>query len=322
MKATFKALVATLLAFLLIACGGGSSGPTNTIAAYLLTNASDTQAVKYADYPLTNGSIGAPPGRYRFLAIVNIANSTTSSGNLGLSCVVGSNTLIFNSPSSFSSQATSFGQTATATLTIDLPAGATCNAIGAVASSGPGGTTSTPFALGFSTASQVSFTERILTVYTSTKIIGLVTPTGILPVTPSSGSVSNCGIYDKLSSDGRPLLNCVYSNPAVTRVVVATDFVYNMDNTMSQYFLAVPSGATLRSTVYGTFGDTPYVARGITNKGMYVNSDDGGVYYFTGTDQVNLRVTRDSFVSSQVIASDTYQILVRCSNSSAAIGCN
>lgn len=109
-----------------------------------------------------------------------------------------------------------------------------------------------------------------------------------------------CGLYDKLLDDGRPLASCV------TRFVGNTrrNFPINplTGEMMAEYTGAVPTGAVWHDVAHGVFGDTPYVNFGISLKGEYIDVPSVGTYYFTDTDHVNLRLTKDSFVTNKVVA--------------------
>lgn len=62
------------------------------------------------------------------------------------------------------------------------------------------------------------------------------------------------------------------------------------------------AGAVFHAIGFGTFGDTPYAAFGVSRTGMYLGVKEG-TYFFTYNDSVRLRLTSDGFVSSKVVAS-------------------
>ena len=73
----------------------------------------------------------------------------------------------------------------------------------------------------------------------------------------------------------------------------------------------------LHDVGYGTFGDSPYAAFDVGNKGMYLDAAEG-TYYFLNNDMVNLRLTSDHFVTNKVVAScggiQCYKYLAMFSN--------
>jgi hypothetical protein len=61
-----------------------------------------------------------------------------------------------------------------------------------------------------------------------------------------------------------------------------------------------------------------YAAHGVPYLGMYIDAPMVGTYYFTGNDGVNLRLTKDSFVTNKVVATcggiQCFQYLATFSN--------
>ena len=143
----------------------------------------------------------------------------------------------------------------------------------------------------------------------------LVNKTGY--TTGAAAPIFLCGIYDKLLTDGRPLATCVTPAAGNTR----RNFPINplTGELMEEYPGAVPVGSVGHDVPYGTFGDTPYAAYGVGNKGMYLDVPSVGTYFIKNDDTVRLRLTTDGFVTSRVTATcgssiGCFQYLVSFSN--------
>lgn len=109
-----------------------------------------------------------------------------------------------------------------------------------------------------------------------------------------------CAIWDTKLVNGWPVVSCqTPGNGGNLRRNFPVDPING--SVEKEYTGVIPAGASMRESGYGTFGDTPYAAYGVTRKGTYLNANEG-VYFFTGTDSVNLRLTSDGFVTNKVVA--------------------
>ena len=131
------------------------------------------------------------------------------------------------------------------------------------------------------------------------KVTPLINKTGY---TDGIDPIRLCGVYDDLFHPaGMPMATCV------TRFVGNTrrNFPINplTGELMAEYTGAVPAGAVWRDVNDGNIpAPANHVAHGVFYFGMYIDVPTAGTYFFTGTDQVNLRLTKDAFATNKVIA--------------------
>ena len=163
------------------------------------------------------------------------------------------------------------------------------------------------------------YSELKLTVFADRgAYIGTVSPSGATPLSNNTGwtndptkpfdpsnpafPVAVCAIWDKLLPNGQPLVSC--QTPGTKGGNLRRNFPIDPDKKSmeAEYLGMVPDGAVLRDVGYGTFGDTPYAAFGVGNKGMYLDATEG-TYYILNDDMVNLRLTSDRFLTNKVVAS-------------------
>ena len=242
-------------------------------------------------------------------------NAGTVSGNGTASC-----------PASVAVTVTVTGSSFTAKPAGNLPDGATCSLTVNFAGS-LGGTAAKTISFNTKTVvvtykyarlNLVVFSDQGATIGVINDAVGTVTSlvnsTGY--TTKAAFPIALCGIYDKLLSDGRPLASCVAPAVGNTR----RNFPINplTGELMAEYTGAVPAGAVWHDVGYGTFGDTPYVNFGVSAKGRHIDVPNVGTYYFTDTDGVNLRLTKDGFATNKIIATcaniGCFQYLVTFSN--------
>lgn len=122
-----------------------------------------------------------------------------------------------------------------------------------------------------------------------------------------------CGIWSKIMPDGRPLASCVTPAAGNTR----RNFPINplTGEMMKEYKGAVPEGAVLQDT-YDSAQPAPanYAANGVFYFGMYLDVSGVGTYYFTGADTKNLRLTKNDFLSNEIIHVGEHQFLKEFKN--------
>ena len=148
--------------------------------------------------------------------------------------------------------------------------------------------------------------------------IGTILPDGsVKPLTNHSGftvavtgalaPLAICDIWDTKLANGWPVISC--QTPGTAGNLRRNFPVDPISGTVEpEYKAAMPTGAVAHGVGFGTYGDSPYAAFGVSQAGMYIDVKEG-TYFFTDTDRVRLRLTVDAFVSSRVVAT--------C----AAIGC-
>lgn len=142
--------------------------------------------------------------------------------------------------------------------------------------------------------------------------IGTILPDGsVKPLTNNSGFITSvtgavfplgiCEIWDAKLTNGWPVISC---QTAGTGGNLRRNFPVDPINAAvaPEYKAAMPADAAKHSFGFGTFGDTPYAAFGVSRLGDYIDVKEG-TYYFTDTDSVRLRLTSDGFVSNKVVAS-------------------
>lgn len=111
--------------------------------------------------------------------------------------------------------------------------------------------------------------------------------------------LGNCGFYDKILEDGRPLASCTTIatgnqrrtfpiNPATLEL-------------MAEYNRPLPAGTILVEIPYGTYGDSPHNAFNVSLKGMYLDVPGYGTYYHTNFDDKYVRLTRDGFKTNTIV---------------------
>jgi hypothetical protein len=125
-----------------------------------------------------------------------------------------------------------------------------------------------------------------------------------------------CEVWDTKLATGWPVISCqAQGSGGNTRRNFPVDPING--SVEKEYKGVMPAGATSHGSGYGTFGDTPYAAYGVSRKGLYINTKEG-VYFLTDTDRVNLRLTSDGFATSKVVATcssiECYQYLTIFSN--------
>jgi hypothetical protein len=131
------------------------------------------------------------------------------------------------------------------------------------------------------------------------KATRLINRTGY-EVKPGAGiPLAQTFIYDTVREDGAPLIGAATIE---TGNQVRT-FPINPETNelMPEYTGPLPVGAKAIGGIADTQIDSTYSQYDVVYTGMYIEVPGYGIYYFTGTDQREVRLTRDNFASYSVV---------------------
>lgn len=138
--------------------------------------------------------------------------------------------------------------------------------------------------------------------------VKLTNSTGFNPGGAIVQPLTNCALWDTVLPDNRPLASCLTPGAGNAR----RNFPVNptTKELLAEWTGAVPTGAVLHSVFFGTFGDTPYAAQDVGNKGMYADVAANTVLFFTNSDD-KLRRTADGFATNTVVNAGSHILIVR-----------
>jgi hypothetical protein len=110
--------------------------------------------------------------------------------------------------------------------------------------------------------------------------------------------------------EGLPSAACVQPQLGNIRAVFPVEPVTGTLLPKLYEYTARPPGAVYYGAPYGTFGDSPYVAQGVSQSGMFIDVPNVGTYYYTDSSDVELWLTRDGFLTSELIKAGEHNIVL------------
>lgn len=116
---------------------------------------------------------------------------------------------------------------------------------------------------------------------------------------------------------GLPSARCLKPSNGNVRAIFPIDPVGQ--KLLPEYSGSLPAGLVYYAGQYGTFGDSPYVAQGVSQSGMFIDVPGVGTYYYTDLDGNTLWLTRDGFTSSELLQTgQTFKVLMTYTNPAPA----
>jgi hypothetical protein len=110
--------------------------------------------------------------------------------------------------------------------------------------------------------------------------------------------------------EGLPSVACVQPQLGNIRAVFPVEPVTGTLLPKLYEYTARPADAEYYAGPYGTFGDSPYVTYGVSQSGMYIDVPGVGTYYYPDSDDTELRLTRDGFLTFELVKAGEHNIVL------------
>lgn len=297
MKTAYRCAAGLSIILVLVACGGGTSGPGPAAAITAISPVTGASSVAATTSTLAFG--------------LSVSNGTVATATLALTCDGQTVTGATGIPQT----AVGTGASATVTYGVYLPPAASCSLSGSALLSGPNGASMVPLENSFRTdVAHYDANFVIINIAERFSGVGILTKSGVQGVF-NNGNVPNesylsCSFWNKLLSNGWPFVQCrVFAPPADIARDIAID--PNRGSYESANASVLPTGAALLPCD----GPNPYASFGVGDSCSFIDTVEG-TYYILKSD-VNrnfIRLTSDNFASSAVVATGLFGYMARFRN--------